>query len=208
MKTDDLVQILAKANLPKTPLPLWGALTAFFVGCTLLTFLLIGFRAELQDGIYPLGFLIRTGLLLSFALTTSFIVYQSSLPKIFVMPKIVLTALAILMTALVVHEWMTVAVRDILNPHYLINMMSCFFYVSLYGGIGAVILARALKNYAPLDAKNAAGFVGLAAASIGAIGYSFHCPVDSPSCVLFSYGLPTLLIWALSRKYLSRSLAW
>ena len=80
--------------------------------------------------------------------------------------------------------------------------------MSLYGGIGAVILSRVMKNYAPLDTEKTAGFIGLAAASVGAVGYSFHCPVDSASFILLAYGLPTVGVWALSRKFLSRQLAW
>lgn len=208
MKTDELMSVLTKANLPKSPLPLWGILTAFFAGCAILTFLVIGFRPELQGGVYPLGFWVKTSLLLSFAAATSFMLHESSLPKLFVTPKIALNVLASIVTALVVREWVTLDVQQIMNPHYLENLASCFLCVSLYGGIGAVILSRAMKNYAPLDTDKTAGLIGLAAASVGAVGYSFHCPVDSASFIVLAYGIPTAGIWALSRKFLARRLAW
>lgn len=70
------------------------------------------------------------------------------------------------------------------------------------------IFKMMLPDLPPASERQAATATGFAAAAAGAVGYSLHCPIDSPTFVVVAYGLPMTWVTLASRLLITRLLRW
>ena len=208
METNDLINILAQAPQPKRPLRLGLLAAVIAILSASVTIATLGLRPELIAGQPPASFWIKTALLSVMALVSLRELSRSSKP--IAQPRMPWLALllAIAATALGVHEWLTVDSSKILGGFLSINFRACLVAVTIYGGLGMAGFTVLMRRYAPANTKQCAGFIGLAAAAAGAVGYSIHCPFDSPTFIVVAYGLPMAALWAIGRRVLPNKLNW
>jgi hypothetical protein len=208
METGELINILAQAPQPKRP---WRfglcAMLAMLLSAS-ATLAIIGVRPELAQGQMPLSFLMKTSLLLIMAVISLRALSAASVPLTPSVSKAPEILAAAVMTMLVAHELFTDGPVRVGSYFLLANFPSCLFFVTLYGLLGLGGFAFLARQYAPANALRYAGLVGLASAASGAVGYSIHCPLDSPSFILVAYGVPMTGLWFVARRVLPRQLKW
>ncbi len=209
-QTDDLIQILAQMPTPRKPLPFGLVLMALTLASLGITFTVLGkLRPEFYTFDLPVSFYIKTALLLSFALIGISFLREAAKP-LPAFPKLSLALLPpAILAMLVMAEWAGASSYDeILGNFHLVNFPSCLFFVSAYGLGGIAALTALMKQYAPADEKKAAALIGFAAATACAVGYSFHCPVDSPTFIVVAYGLPVATLALLARFIIPKFIRW
>jgi hypothetical protein len=208
MNTDDLINILAHAPQPDRPMRP-GLLALIVMGISALaTILLLGLRPELIALQPPGSFWIKTALLAAMAGVSCRALENAARPasaRQRYWLEILLTVIAAL---LVIGEWATTDHSKILSGFLIVNFPSCLICVTLYGGLGMAGFTALMRRYAPVDLDRCAGLIGLAAASAAAVGYSIHCPLDSPTFIVVAYGLPMAALWYVGRAILPRQLGW
>lgn len=207
MKTSDLVTLLAQSPPPKKPLSFTFVLLAFLVATMALTVLILGLRPDLA--IAGLTALHKTILLGMAAWTAGWLLQHAAKPvpsyrrlHFYLWPMIVLYLGSILF------EFGTVPWSQILASFYTENFLDCLFFVTLYGMAGAWPLFWLMRFYAPYNSKTAGMLIGFSAAATGAVGYSLHCPIDSPVFITIAYGLPVLLLSLVMRKVADKFIRW
>lgn len=109
-----------------------------------------------------------------------------------------------LMSALVI-EAALVPAHAILADFKATQPQTAMLAVAVYGFLGAVILVRLLRRYTIHVSQKAAAWLGLAAATAGALGYSIYCPSGSPAFVVIVYGAPCLLVSCVTALIAPRS---
>lgn len=207
MRTEDLITLLAQTPPPKPPLRLGRAIAALVVAIALLTLALLGPRHDIA--VPPMSMLHKGILLLSVVLAAASGVISQSVPVAHVSwSKAPITAVGILFSASLLWEWSQVPAAAILHSFTLKNFPFCLGAVSLYGlGAGAT-LTWLMRFYAPAHTKAAATAIGFAAAAAGALGYSIHCPIDSPTFILIAYGLPIGWVTLAARSLVASYIRW
>lgn len=209
MKTDELITLLSQAPKPKKPVSLWVAISLFLVVCFTATSLFLGIRSDLSGHWQDITALYKTLLLFLNLCIVAWALDCAAQP--YTERKINKTwpiLLGLLFLLSLILEWRYEDAQQILHRLALPNFVVCLRTVSLYGTLGAIILTWLMHYYAPANERKAATLTGFAAASIGALGYSIHCPVDSPTFILISYGLPVLLITLCARYFATRFIRW
>lgn len=209
MKTDELINILSQAPKPGKPLSIIMAICLFLIFCFLATSFFLGIRSDLNNHWHDLTALYKTLLLFLNLCIVAWALDCAAQPiaerKINKAWPILLGILFVLSLVL---EWHFESAQQILHRLALPNFTVCLRTVTLYGALGAIFLTWLMHYYAPANERKAATLTGLAAASIGALGYSIHCPIDSPTFILISYGLPILLITLCARLLATRFIRW
>jgi hypothetical protein len=208
LKTDELITLLAQASAPKRPINLGFLATGVLLISALATLAILGLRPELIVGQPPVSFWIKTALLSAMAIISLRELSSCSKPVADKRVAWPILLLAMAATLLIVHEWLTVDVDKILGGFLLPNFRCCLIAVTLYGGLGMVGFTALMRRYAPTDLRRCAGCIGWTAAAVGALGYSIHCPLDSPTFITVAYGLPMVMLWAAGRFILPRHLNW
>ncbi len=211
LRTDDLIQILSQSPRPHPP---FGFLLLSFLlmaAFLVMTMAFIGIRPDVV-ALAPSGSFYQKTFLLAGIMTMGvFSLSGAALPVERARGPVSWAALIFLVLVflgLIGREWMVSAPRDILNLFFLPNFGFCLFHVVLYGVVGAAVLTWLMRYYAPANTEKAARLIGLAAGGLAAIGYSVHCPVDSPSFVAVAYGLPIFGLLLACRLILPRFLNW
>jgi len=208
MKSEELINILAQSE-PKKPIMKLGSLATCLIAlCGLLTKLWLGLRPELDAMTITMSFCFKTLILSSLVLLSLNALKSSSLPLGKFTLKQFAIFLAVILCSALVYEWTTTPVARIANLFLLPNFKSCLAYVTLYGLFASIPIFLLIKNSAPLHYKRTAGLIGLASACISALGYSIHCPIDSPTFIVVAYGLPQLTLYIVSRLTLPHFLRW
>lgn len=209
MKTDELIAILAQDPSPKKPPITLGALGILLavLSCVLTKFWL-GLRPELNAMTIPASFCFKTFILGSLVILSLHALKASSVPLGRFTLKHFAIGLAALFLVALGYEWITKPAGEIGKLFLLPNFGDCLLFVTLYGAGVSIVLLALIKHAAPLHYGRTAGFIGLASACVGALGYSIHCPVDSPTFMLIAYGLPQLMLYMASRFLLARFLRW
>lgn len=210
LQTNDLVKILAKTPPVEKPASFLMALISLAFFGTAVTFMIMG---DLRPGLWtltlPIGFYIKTTLLLGFAFIGVVALGESAKPLPTKTHTHALWIFPITLAALVFLEWASSSSsQEIMSIFFLPNFKACLFFVSLYGFIGMAALTLLMRHYAPANEQKAGALIGFAAAMAGALGYSFHCPIDSPTFIATAYGLPTLAITLISRFAVPRFIRW
>ena len=208
LEINELINILTQASPVKRPLRLGLCACAWMVFSAVMTVIILGLRPELIAAHPPLSFWVKTGLLLALLIVNLRALNAASKPiaKDYVIWPIAL--LIIVTSILVINEWLTTDHQTIIDYFMVRNFPSCLLFVTLYGALGMVILTLLMRHYAPANIKRSAGLIGLVAAAAGAMGYSIHCPFDSPTFIVIAYGLPSLAMWLMGRKILPRFIKW
>jgi hypothetical protein len=208
METEDLINVLGHVPPVRKVLRLNLVALVLVLLSALVTIFWLGLRPELHSIHPPLFFWLKTLVLASVLLLSIRALNAASVP-LSAPQKIwpVLLFIAVIIEA-VAQEWMTTDHRLILSLFFLPNFTSCLQHVLFYGLVGMAALTIFARHYAPLDAIRCAGYIGLAAAAAGAIGYSIHCPIDSPTFIVVAYGIPAFELWLIGRLALPRLLRW
>jgi hypothetical protein len=208
MATDDLITLLAQSPQPAPRFTVDRILWIWLIATALATAAILGWRYEIMHLMLNAGIAYKTSLLLGFCLWAGQSLRAAALPlasPLSAWPWLVLAAVKIISLG---YEFSMVGLGEIFGVFQSNFFYVCVLMVLVYGLIGMAILARILRQYAPANAKVAGGYVALAAASAGAVGYSLHCPIDSPLFIMVAYGLPVLALWAIGRMVLPRYLQW
>ena len=208
MKTEELINILAQSE-PKKPIMTLGTLAGCLIAvCGFLTKLWLGLRPELDAMTITISFCFKTIILSSLVLLSLHALKSSSAPLGKFTLKRFAIFLAVFFGAALVYEWTTTPVSQVANLFLLPNFKSCLAYVTLYGSFASIPIFLLIKNSAPLHYEHTAGLIGLASACISALGYSIHCPIDSPTFIVVAYGLPQLILYIVTRLTLPHFLRW
>jgi hypothetical protein len=180
------------------------------MGCGLfVTRLWLGVRPELAAFAPTVSFAFKTGVLGAWAFLVLNGLAAAAVPLGRFTLKIFAGVFALLFALALAHEWITHSTNEIVRLFYLPNFKDCLRYVFLYGScLSLILLLVARARSAPVDTKKMAGLIGLAAACIGAVGYSVHCIVDSPTFILVSYGIPMIVLYGATRLLFPRFLEW
>lgn len=207
MKTDDLIAVLSQSDTvtKKTLSPafLMVGMTALFM---VLSILVLGVRSDIVN--LPAAFYYKTGFLSALAIAAGFYAYRGSKTinnEGGHMPFYVLGgAFGLWLGYDLTHHDVTYFQNMLLTDRAAL----CVAMTLSYGLVTMGGLTAYFKQYAPADVKKASHTIGLASGLIAGLGYSIHCMMDSPTYVLFAYGLPVLALWGLSRFLLPKYLNW
>lgn len=211
MDTNDLITILSHSAPPRKPMSFATVLLILCIGCALMTIAVLGLRPDIGNALVSPAPLFKTLLLVSAVALAGWAVRYGATPlplprmsrvRLFVYGFVLLLAGSVLV------EWTMVPASRILDQFFTGNFITCVLSILLYGGLGTVALIWLMRFYAPADNRSAATLIGLAAAAAGALGYSIHCPFDSPTFIAVAYGLPVLAVTLTARYYASRFIRW
>lgn len=210
MKTEELITILSQGQPVKKPIVDLKILSILLVlVCFLLTRIVLGLRPELQSLQLPYSFWFKTCLLAGAALFGVRMLLVSSVPVSKFGVQYYGYFLAVCAGCALIYEWATKPFDQIKQIFLMPNFGDCLFFVSIFGaGASLVMLLFVSRLAAPLNLRRTAGFIGLAAAGISGFGYSFHCPIDSPTFIVTAYGLPQLCLFFVCRKFYAHFLKW
>ena len=209
MKTSELIAILSQDPVPRKPrltIEILGAL--LIVLCGLVTKFWLGLRPELNTMSVPTSFWFKTLTLGSLIILSVQALKASSVPLGRYKLRYFAIAFAVVFTGALLHEWMTKPVEQIQHLFLLPNFTDCLIYSTLFGSAVSLALLAQMKHAAPPNLGRTAGCIGLAAGCIGGLGYSIHCPIDSPTFIAIGYGVPQLTLYLVSRVLFVRFLRW
>ncbi len=209
LNTNDLIAILSQSAPPRKPISLILVLLVLCVASASVTLVLLGARADLDEALTLPGFLLKTLLLSAAAIIAGLAVRRGATP----LPRLrglipLVSGFALLLGGAILFEWTTTSATHILAKFPTPNFAICLLFVLLYGSMGTICLTGVMRLYAPADPKTAATVIGLAAATAGAMGYSLHCPFDSPTFVAVAYGLSILLVVLIARRFATAFIRW
>lgn len=209
MKTDELITILSQSPKPKKPLSIFFALFLFLIVCWCITYFVLGLRSDLGTYWPDITATYKTVLLLiNFILVAITLDYASQPIENRKINHWWFIGLSIGFACSLGLEWWKRDSHEILPLLTWPNLQLCMGSVLFYGMVGVLFLTFLLRHYAPSNENKTATLIGLAAASTGALGYSIHCPVDSPTFILIAYGLPIALIAICARLFAIRFVKW
>lgn len=210
MKTDELIAILSQDKTPRKPYLTLGFISVVVLVLNfVVTKFWLGLRPELDALTLPVSFWFKTLVLAALIVISLQALSASALPmrqsRLRVFPILFVAFFA----ASLAYEWTIKTTTEIEHLFFLPNFQGCLIYTTLFGsGISFVLFAAVKKRAAPLKPGLTAGFIGLVAACIGGLGYSIHCPIDSPTFILVAYGLPQLTLYFAGRFLFTRFLRW
>ncbi len=205
LKTDEFIKVLARAPQP-SPVSLGLVAFALVIAGWGLTYIILGLRPDLAA--LPDSFLRKTGALALAAVIASLGLQRAARPLALPFPTSAAMIAALAFVVWLAREWTTVPTHDIMASFLLPNFRFCLGFTTIYGLAAMAGLVYALRAYAPADGRKAATCIGLAASFIAGLGYSLHCPIDSPTFILVAYGLPVTMLTLLARGVLPRFLQW
>lgn len=207
MKTDELIAVLSQSEtLPKKPLSSYMVMAGLVIIWALATIALFGGRTDWYE--LTNAFYIKTALLLGSVLCGAYYARKSANTlgndSLYIGFWVVAAGLATWLG----YEWTHYSADYILPALTSDAAMHCMRSTVLYGLLSMATLTMIFKQYAPGNVTQSAHNIGLTSGLIAGFGYSIHCMMDSPTYILFAYGLPVLGIWVLSRLILPRFLNW
>ena len=209
MDTNDLIAVLSQSAPPRKPVSFTLVLFILCVASAAVTVIFLGVRADLGEALPHPGFLFKTLLLFTAAMLAGLAVRRGATPlsRLHGLTPFV-WGFALLLGGAILFEWVTTPATQILALFPTPNFIICLLAVLIYGSIGVVCLIGLMRLYAPADPKTAATLIGLAAATTGALGYSLHCPFDSPTFIVVAYSLPILGVTMLARCVAPTFIRW
>ncbi|GAA0584178.1 NrsF family protein [Rhizomicrobium electricum] len=207
MRTDDLITLLSQTPPRRPPLRLSLAVVVAIAVTMVVNTLVLGLRPDIA--MPPLSMAYKSVVLLTLAVIAGGILARVARPVATAGQGVIAAVLfALLVAGSLGWEWSHAAPTAILHSFVLPNFPFCLGAVTIYGAAAAGALTGLMRFYAPADERRAAAAIGFAAAAAGAVGYSIHCPIDSPSFVVVAYGLPIAWVTLASRMLLVRLIRW
>lgn len=195
MKTDDLIDLLAKDAAPQWPFrTLYFA--ALFCGVVLagvLFFTTVGLRPNLAQAAETLRFPLKFALTLPLAMGAAGVALAMAQPAagngiwgwlLIAAAALAAGAIGSELYVLPSDMWMTNLVGR--------NAAFCLRTIPMLALGPLVCLLLVLRRGAPTHPGRTGAFAGLAAGAIGATWYAAHCPDDSPLFVAVWYSLGIL----------------
>ncbi|GAA0573380.1 NrsF family protein [Rhizomicrobium electricum] len=207
MRTDDLITLLSQTPPRRPPLRLSLAVVAAIAVTMVVNTLVLGLRPDIA--VLPLSMVYKSTVLLALAALAGGILTRIARPLATVNRGVIAVVLfALLVAGSLGWEWSHAAPAAILHSFALPNFPFCLGAVTIYGTLAAGALTGLMRFYAPANEGRAAAAIGFAAAAAGAVGYSIHCPIDSPTFVVVAYGLPIAWVTLASRMLFVRLIRW
>ena len=207
MRTDQLIAVLAQADSPNPRFGFGAVICAVVIVSLLITAMLLGLRPEILHMTLTWHLVYKAFLLLGLTLLCGGQLKAASSPLSRPLASYWFGLLGAFCFVAIAFEWSTRPADAILGQFSAINFPACLIAVSVYGACGVIALTSLMRLYAPTDLRKASAWIGVTAAAAAALGYSFHCPFDSPTFILIAYGLPvaslTALCWAVLPKFLT-----
>ncbi len=211
MKTDDLIHLLAQDSQPVRPLSraLKLALVVALAMPFAILILTVGLRPNIAEAIYWPRVEAKIGITFLAAVVSCLLVFRIGRPGVSVrftarglgLP-VALLAVAIVVELFVLPsgEW----------PSRLIGKHAafCVTFIPVLAAIPLLSFLWALKEGAPDNPAFAGAAAGLAAGSIAASFYAWHCPDDSPLFLATWYGLAILGMVVIGALAGRRILVW
>ena len=211
MKTDGLIHLLAQDSQPVRPLSraLKLALVVALAMPFAILILTVGLRPNIAEAIYWPRVEAKIGITFLAAVVSCLLVFRIGRPGVSVrftarglgLP-VALLAVAIVVELFVLPsgEW----------PSRLIGKHAafCVTFIPVLAAIPLLSFLWALKEGAPDNPAFAGAAAGLAAGSIAASFYAWHCPDDSPLFLATWYGLAILGMVVIGALAGRRILVW
>lgn len=192
MKTDDLIDLLAKARTPADPARPTRLLAVGIAGGLLLSFALmmttLGFRSGLGSALAEPAVAAKLLFVLALAGAAFWLLEGAARPVparrplwIAAMPLAAMAVLAFAaFAATPVEGWPRLAFGR--------NWLVCLVSVPILALPPALLLAYVARERAATRPDAAGLALGLAAGALGALAYAFHCTDDAAPFVLLWYG--------------------
>ncbi len=211
MKTEELISLLKEDAPVRQRLPqslrrflALGALAS--LGLLLLT---VGLRPDLAGKIATPRVLFKILTMLFLATLACRIVLSAGQPGVDLRRRLKLLPLpALLLVAAVVLEGTMTPAEEWRSRWLGLHAAFCLFFIPVLAGAPLSALLLTLRQGAPDDPGLAGAAAGLAAGSVAAALYAWHCPDDSPFFVASWYMLAILLVTAAGFGIGRRLLRW
>lgn len=206
INTNDLVAIIAAQEPARKHIPLYIAALGLAAVCAFLTLQILGLRPDMP---MPLSGLVKTLFLGAAAAISGYMLHRQSKPLAKHMDMLPLfLSVPFLFMVYLGYEWMNFENSQIAAQFPWANFFSCLRHTFIYGAAGIVALTFLMRQFAPANGSAAAQWIGLCAAFTGGLGYSLHCPFDSPTFIAFAYGLPVLGLMMAARFTVPYFIKW
>jgi len=199
MKTDDLIELLAKDSAPprRFRAVLAWAVAGGIVVAAALFFAAIGFRPDIAEAATSARFLFKFVVTIALALTATWAALGLGRPggclgrrglALAIAPALLVGAAAAELAVVPESQW---APRLVGN-----NARFCLTLIPLLSIGPLACLLAALRRGAPSSPGLAGAAAGLAASGIGATFYAANCTDDSPLFVITWYPIAALIVTA------------
>ena len=197
MKTDDLIDLLAKDSSPQWRLRpvLVGAVVAGIMIAAILFFAGIGLRSDITEAVKSDRFLFKFVVTVTLAVTAIWAVFILGRPcgilahrglTLAIAPALLACAAAVDLLVLPESQWMLHLIGH--------NAPFCLTLIPLLSIGPLACLLTALRQGAPSSPSLAGADAGLAASGIAATLYAAYCIDDSPLFVMTWYPIATLIV--------------
>lgn len=208
MKTDDLVELLAKDQAPwRFRSVLAAAVVGGILVAAILFFAGVGFRSDIAEAVKSGRFLFKFVVTISLAVAAIWVTLSVARPDnspprrglaLVVAPALLAAAAAIELLVLPESQWMPNLVGH--------NARFCLTLIPLLSIGPLACLLVALREGAPSNPGLAGAVAGLAASGIAATFYAANCTDDSALFVITWYPISILMVTAMGyligRKWL------
>lgn len=211
MRTDDLIEALAKDRTHAAPNPRVALGCAILGGALVAAFLfmsVIGYRPDIAAAAETYRFLFKFVFTLTLAATAIWLVFTIIRPEAAPGRRLLaLAAAPVLLILAVIAELLVIPSASWLPRLIGTNWWFCLTVIPALSFVPLVGFVAALKRAAPASPGLAGALAGLCAGAIGATLYASHCIDDSPLFVMTWYsiaiGLVTLLGYLAGRRWLA-----
>ncbi|WP_439572861.1 NrsF family protein [Phreatobacter sp.] len=210
MKTDDLIEALSRDATVAGPA--FRQRMALAVGVALasamiLLWFAIAPRPDLAAAIRTLLFDLKIALVATLAVAMLALLAASFRPEAR-LPLPVLAVPLILLAFGIGHELATQLPQSYVTRLVGRNASACLTWIPLMSIVPLGAFLALLRAGAPADPMRAGAIAGLAAGSVAALFYAFHCTDDSPLFVATWYPIGIGLVAALGALAGRRLLVW
>ncbi|MFZ5675792.1 MAG: NrsF family protein [Pseudomonadota bacterium] len=211
MRTDDLIEALAKDGTAAGPAPRLALCCAVLVGALAAAFLflaVLGYRPDIAAAAETYRFLFKFVFTLTLAATAIWLVFTVMRPEAVPGLRLLSLAAAPVLIVLAVVAELSVMPSSTWLPRLIgKNWWFCLTVIPSLSIVPLTAFFWALRRAAPADPGLAGALAGLSAGAIAATLYASHCTDDSPLFVITWYslaiGLVTLVGYFAGRRWLA-----
>lgn len=210
MKTDDLIEVLARdatAGGPTFARRMSLAVLAATGSAAVILLFWIAPRPDLAAATQSLLFSLKIALVLTLTVAMLALLKASYRPEAG-LPLAVLAIPAAILVFAIGHELATQLPGSYGARLIGRNARFCLTWIPIMSLVPLAAFLALLRSGAPADATRAGAVAGLAAGSVAALFYAFHCADDSPLFVVTWYTLAIGLVTAAGALAGRRLLAW